>query len=159
MSIERKEPGEKELTMEERHKEIMARSRSLEEAVSAIKNHPEMIQDPQMIEALSHIPQNGNDAYTLYHGREWKGVLAELNSQYGGRILGWIVPKNPDEDWGFHGYKEVKKKKGEGKKIKTIGGEDVTEKIEKFRGLTVGYDDGIRWDEEKKMYYAPADSD
>lgn len=159
MGIENREPGEKKLTVEEHHEKIMAASKSLDEAIDAIRKNPESAQSPEVMEALSHIPQNGNDAYTIYHGRERNGVLEALNSQYGGRITGWIVPKDPKEDWGFHGHKEAKGQQKKGEKPRSMLKEFDEKDIDNLRGLTVGYEDGIRWDEEKKMYYAPADSD
>jgi hypothetical protein len=102
-------------------------------------------------DAIPRTPKNGDPAYTLYHGSKWVGVLDEIHDNYldirekmlregrneealelGERWLGYVVPANATENWGYHHY---------------------------TRGLCFGYDEPLKWDAKEGMWYAPADYD
>ncbi len=103
------------------------------------------------------VPKDGDEAFTVYHGREYVGVLSSLTpiaERYAGRCLGSIVPKNPMTDWGFHDWRRRMRDLLSGENILALGQNPMD-----WRGLTVGYDDPIVWDDDKGMWYAPADSD
>lgn len=103
------------------------------------------------------LPMNGDKAYTEYHGRRFVGVLSSLtpvNERHGGRCTGYIVPEDPREDWRYHGFKENMRAFLDDPQRFMVGINPMD-----WRGLTVGYDEDIRWDEELGMWYAPADYD
>ena len=79
------------------------------------------------------LPCTGDRAYTQYHGREFEGVL-RLRGDKTHIHFGCVEPEDQEKNWGYHNP-------------------------ENTRGLTVGYDGQIVWDEERNMYRAPADSD
>ena len=90
-------------------------------------------------------PQRGDKAFTVYRGTEYVGTLDNLTCNYGeGEIVsppseplnpnGCRLVFCPDEHRGCfqpHSNPEI----------------------------WVGYEDKIVWDEERQMFYAPADSD
>lgn len=98
------------------------------------------------------IPSNGDKAYTRYDGREFVGILYGLTRPeeriFGtmdgmdNRSIGQLMPEDPNEDWGYH-------------RDQRVSDYDNTP----MRGLGVGYDEEIKWDPARDMFYAPADSD
>jgi hypothetical protein len=80
--------------------------------------------------SAEEMPRNGAPAYTRYHGREWVGVLADLDFERR-QIIGKVMPVDPKEHWRFHSHP----------------------------GLHVGYDEPIVYDKSRGMFYAPADYD
>jgi hypothetical protein len=78
------------------------------------------------------VPKNGSKAYSRYHGYDLEGVLADISQMPDGRYTGKLVPEADKQKWNFHSD---------------------------FPGIFVGYDERIEWDENRKMFRAPADYD
>lgn len=88
--------------------------------------------NPLDIAPAKRLPKNGDPAYARYHGKEYVGVLQDLSICGDVRAIGNLVPEDINVNWGYHCT---------------------------FRGLYIGRAENIVWDEERDMWYAPADPD
>lgn len=87
------------------------------------------------LEIPENLPINGAKAFTIYHGQTYIGVLARIQQRRldTGQYSGYVIPSDPDVRF--------------------------SNQESEMYGIGVGYENPIVYDEAKKIFYGPANSD